>query len=235
MHKIYIGFDERQVVAYTVCAQSIIQNSSKGNIQIIPLRLNGLPIVRVGLTPFTYARFMVPFLQDYQGWALFLDSDIVVRTDIDELFLKADNDKKMIIPEASQKFERAAVMLMNCSRLRELTAEFVSESNQLHTLSFMKPEDIGWVDKSWNHCVGYDVPNADAKLVHFTQGIPAHPELRECEFAGEWLRYHQLSNSTAPWGELMGKSVHARWVGTVPVPRLVFDKYVQDTQNVQKG
>ena len=37
-------------------------------------------------TQFTFTRFLVPALNQYDGWALFMDSDMMIRTDIRELF-----------------------------------------------------------------------------------------------------------------------------------------------------
>ena len=71
--KIYIGYDSRQLVSYTVLQHSIIKRS-KSNISISPLVLDNLPIKRHGLTPFTFSRYLLPWLNKYEGWAIFLDA-----------------------------------------------------------------------------------------------------------------------------------------------------------------
>lgn len=45
---------------------------------------------------------------------------------------------------------------------------------------------IGALDPSWNHLVGEDPPRSDAKLVHFTLGIPGFQTYKEVEYADEW-------------------------------------------------
>jgi len=73
--KIFIGYDERQAVSYTTLQHSILETAS-GPVSVTPLILSTLPITRRGLTPFTFSRFLVPWLCNYQGHALFLDADM---------------------------------------------------------------------------------------------------------------------------------------------------------------
>lgn len=68
---------------------------------------------------------------------------------------------------------------------------------------------VGELPAAWNHIVGYDEPRTDAKLVHFTQGIPAFPEIRGCEYTEQWMEEQKKANTTEPWAQLMGPSVHA--------------------------
>ena len=75
MLRVFIGYDDRQPVAYNVLQFSIATRSSRP-VTITPLIINQLPIKRTGLTPFTFSRFLVPWLCDYQGTALFLDIDM---------------------------------------------------------------------------------------------------------------------------------------------------------------
>ena len=37
-------------------------------------------------TDFSFTRFLVPALNMYQGWALYMDCDMYLRTDINDLF-----------------------------------------------------------------------------------------------------------------------------------------------------
>ena len=37
-------------------------------------------------TEFTFTRFLVPALMQYEGWALFMDCDMYPRTDVNEIF-----------------------------------------------------------------------------------------------------------------------------------------------------
>lgn len=214
--RVFVGVDERQPIAYSVAQHSIWKHASKP-VQIMPLKLETLPITRRGLTTFTYSRYLVPWLCSYQGHALFVDADILVRGDLAELPWAAD-EAVSVVPHTfvkkrgeivSTMFERNAVMLFNCAKCEVLTPEFIEKQSPNKLDSWAS--SIGSLPKEWNHLVGYDEPNPAAKLVHFTMGIPCFPETREDEFAAEWTAAHKNLNATVPWSEIMGTSVHARW------------------------
>lgn len=212
MLRVFIGFDHRQPISYTVLQNSIFRYSSQP-VSITPLVLNQLPIKRQGLTPFTYSRFLVPWLCEYEGWALFLDIDMLVQDDIVKLFEKCDERYALQIVKHENElaFERASVMLFNCNKCRTLTPTYINdpETKGLHSINWLRPQDVGALPEDWNHLVGYNKANPAAKLIHYTQGIPVHPEMGECEFKQEWLKEHAIANSTLPWMNLMGESVHA--------------------------
>ena len=209
MNKVFIGFDPRQVLAYTVLQTSIITRADKP-VTISPLIFQQLPLKRLGLTPFTWSRFLVPWLCDFHGWALFLDIDTYARDDIGGLFDLADEKHAVMVSKNKLAFEWASVMLFNCGHPdnRKLTPEFVETANKLHAISWT--ENIGELPGEWNHLVGYDEPNPNAKLVHFTQGVPCWPETFESEFAEEWHNEAKAAFSAQPWAALMGRSVHAK-------------------------
>ena len=208
MNRVFIGYDPRQPVAFQVCAQSVWDAASKP-VEIIRLDLRTLPLRRVGLTEFTYSRFLVPFLCGFEGHALFLDSDILVRGDIAGLFDAAERFPQcdVMMVKSQLKFEWPSVMMFNCAECGILTPDYVS-SAKLFDYAWVK--NPGWIAPEWNHLVGYDEPNPNAMIVHFTKGIPVWEETRSCEFAGEWRETHMRTNSTVSHGELMGRSVHVQ-------------------------
>jgi hypothetical protein len=76
MHRIFIGVDSRQTVAGNVLQSSLIENSSQP-LSITQLRIKTLPLKRVGTTEFAYTRYLVPWLCEFKGRALFLDADMI--------------------------------------------------------------------------------------------------------------------------------------------------------------
>ena len=85
MIKVFIGYDPRQAVSYNVCQHSILIRTTRP-VAIIPLVIETLPIKRVGLTPFTWTRFLVPYLSKYEGISIFLDADIIPTRNCDSIF-----------------------------------------------------------------------------------------------------------------------------------------------------
>lgn len=237
--RIFIGFDARQAVSYTVCAASILARATRP-VAITPLAWQTLPLPRdkvaTGLTPFTWTRFLVPWLCDFRGEALFMDADFMARGDVAELFEPAGQaDQAVWVADLPEKyaFERAAVMLFNCEHPdnRRLLPDVIGKNLPVHTrpgktYEARAPHTIDWTNHvgtfgpEWNHLVGYAAPNPDAKLVHFTQGVPIFPETWDSEHGDEWRGY--LNAAAAPavirnvdlperaWEGLMGSSVHAK-------------------------
>lgn len=210
MLKIFIGYDKRQPVSYNILQQSILSQSSKP-VSITPLVIEQLPIKRVGLTPFTYSRFLVPYLCNYQGWGLFLDADILLQDDISNLFDLAEDKYTIMVSKNKVRFEWASVMLFNCAKCQVLTPDFIDdEKNEgLHQIKWAKEEEIGDLPREWNHLVGYDTPRPDPKLIHYTQGVPCFAKTRTSEHAKAWYEYLEILNYVTTWEELMGNSVHA--------------------------
>jgi hypothetical protein len=203
---VFIGYDPRQPVGINVLSHSILRHSSKP-VSITALKLSQLPIQRRGLTEFTYSRFLVPHLCGYEGQAIFMDADIVVKGDIAELFASGDGSAVQVMQQQPQ-FEWASVMLFDNAQCKVLTPEFVEdEKNVLFDLKWA--EKVGELPLEWNHCVGYQEPKA-AKLYHFTQGLPCWYETQGLAENKEWLEERELATKSVSWKELMGQSVHAK-------------------------
>lgn len=206
--KVFIGYDHRQSIAYNVLQHSIISQSSKP-VAIIPLVLDQLNMKRTGLTPFTFTRFLVPHLCDYQGWALFLDIDMVVKDDIAKLFDLADDRYAVMVSKNQHRFEWASAMLFNCERNKILTEEYIRSAAGLHGINWVQESEVGALPPEWNFLVGYDELIGSPKLIHYTQGIPLFPETRSCDFSKDWEDALNKANSATNWHDLMGTSIHA--------------------------
>lgn len=211
MNRIFIGHDHRQPVSMSALFHSIIYHA-KRPVAITPLVLPALPIKRQGLTPFTFTRFLVPHLCEFKpGWALFMDVDMILRADINELFDFADDSKAVMVQKhPTRRFEWASLILFNTGHeaCKVLTPNFIEEFNGLHVFKWLPEHLIGNLPEEWNHCVGYSEPNPDAKLVHYTMGVPAYPQTQGSEHAQEWRELATYATSTVEWETLMGKSVH---------------------------
>lgn len=206
--KVFIGFDPRQPIAYQVLSHSILRRSSVP-VSITPLVLSTLPIRRRGLTEFTYSRYLVPWLCSYEGKALFLDADMLCLGDIAELFSLGDSNKSVHVVKNKLKFEWPSLMLFNNFHCDKLSSDYV-DNVLSKPQSFEWANDVGELPAEWNHIVGYDNQRTDAKLVHFTAGIPCWTETRDCEYSEEWNREAYQAVSSVSWQELMGESVHAK-------------------------
>ena len=226
--KVFIGYDPRQPVAYHALCHSILEKSSRP-VAFVPLVLETLPLKRQGLTPFTFSRFLVPYLCDYQGQALFLDIDMIVNDDIAKLFELFNHDYAVQVAKNKMAFEWASLILFNCEKCTMLTPEFIETANGLHAMQFVEPELIGGLPEKWNHLVGYDV-DSEASLYHYTQGIPIFEETKDSPHAADCHSVVERALHSESWQTLMGKSVHSICVNGKLLPKFLFNIYEASVQ-----
>lgn len=209
--RVMIGYDPRQPVAFNVCAHSVMRHASVP-VSITALHLKQLPITRRSLTEFTYSRFMVPWLCDYEGVSVFMDADIIMRGDIKGLFDSFDDKYDCQVMQYQAKFEWSSVVLFNNAKCKILTPEYVQDdANSLLNLSWAK--SVGTFPRKYNFCVGYEQNNdmrEQAHLMHFTKGIPVWPETQGLIEDKYWMKEAKISVSTCSYQDLMGASIHAQ-------------------------
>jgi lipopolysaccharide biosynthesis glycosyltransferase len=196
MNTIYIGYDENSPVTYHVCSNSIIRKSTTP-VALIPLVLPSLPYNEThtdGSNRFVYSRFLVPYLQNFTGWALFIDGDMVVTDDITTLFTEfldpskgvvvvkhsyTTNSKIKYLNHTNDDYPRknwSSVILWNCSYYKNkiLTPKTISESTGsfLHRFSWLDDFEIGELPIEWNWLPDEFGENPKAKIIHYTLGAP---------------------------------------------------------------
>jgi len=222
--RVFIGYDERQAVSYTALQHSILETASLP-VSVTPLILSTLPITRRGLTPFTFSRFLVPWLCNYQGHALFLDADMFLVSDICELTQYFNDDHAISVVRSIAQFEQSSVMLFNNAhpKNRTLTPDFVQNTEEnMHGLCWLDEADIGEMDGKWNQLVGYQECQGVTGNLHFTMGVPAFPETSTSEFGQIWTDCAKRAiGVTKSWGEIMGPSVHSVRINGHHFPRYV--------------
>jgi lipopolysaccharide biosynthesis glycosyltransferase len=209
MLRIFAGHDPLQPVSTTVLVHSIISRASKP-VCVTPLSLKTLPIKRRGLTEFTYSRFLVPYLCDYQGWSLFLDTDMLVLEDIAKLFELADDRHTIQLVKNKLRLD---LILFNNAKCRELRPAVIDDMSR-DPFGLWWASSVGALPEEWNHCVGCDDPRNDAKLVHFTQGVPFFLDTEGTEYVDEWRSELEASVHAESWESLMANSVHAKQAAT---------------------
>lgn len=224
--RIFVGYDERQAVSYTTLQHSILETASRP-VSVTPLILKTLPITRRGLTPFTFSRFLVPWLCHYEGHALFMDADMFLVSDICEMTQYFDDDHAVSVVRSIAQFEQSSVMLFNNAhpRNRVLTPEFIQHTeDNLHGLCWLNDAEIGEMDGKWNQLVGYQACQGVDGNLHFTMGVPAFPETSTSEFGQIWTDCARRAiGVTQSWGEIMGPSVHSVQINGHHFPKYVVD------------
>ena len=212
MIPVFIGYDPREAIAYHVCANSIIRKAT------VPVGLNPLALNLMsgykeqhndGSTHFIYSRFLVPHLMNYQGWALFIDGDMILRDDINELWNLRDETKAVMVVKHDYKTRMpvkylgaknedyprknwSSVILWNCGHQlnRQITPEFVQNATgaQLHRFTWIPDDQVGELPVEWNWLPDEFGENKNAKLLHYTLGTPCFNDFATSPMSDEWHR-----------------------------------------------
>jgi hypothetical protein len=230
---IFVGFDHREAQAFAVCRHSLERRCSQ------PIKIRGLvlsDLERMGIytrpwevrdngqlwdiiseapmsTEFAVSRFLTPLLAK-TGLALFMDCDILARTNVARVFDLAEKKyavmcvKHIHEPDYTVKMEGqqqvkyprknwSSVMLFNVDHPsnKKLTHEMVNTlpGRDLHRFCWLDDDEIGELGPEWNYLVGHTRLNgSEPNLVHFTDGIPAMRGYQNVEFAEEYRRELEL-------------------------------------------
>ena len=215
---IFVGYDPREAVAYHTCANSIIRLASKP-VAIIPLALNLFEDYTEthtdGSNQFIYSRFLVPHLMDYTVHAIFIDGDMIVRSDIAELWEWRQNQydvqvvkhnyetcmEEKYLGSKNENYPRknwSSVIIWNCESPANqcLTPEFVQRSTgaELHRFTWIRDDCIGDLPAEWNWLPDEYGPNCNADLLHYTLGAPCFHDFATTPMADEWHRERMLAD-----------------------------------------
>jgi lipopolysaccharide biosynthesis glycosyltransferase len=226
--RVYIGWDPREDIAYQVCKHSIHRLSN--DIEVLPLKLDELkskglvtrPDDPKASTQFTFTRFLVPYLNGYEGWAVFIDCDFLARNDVNKLFDLAD-DRYAVqvvkhdynvadgvakmdgqVQHAYPRKNWSSCMLFNCSHPKNkqyLYPEFMNkqEMSYLHRLQWLDNNEIGELPIEWNYLVGHynEVDHGKPSFIHYTLGMPFMPGYEDCEYSNAW--YEERADFIKSW------------------------------------
>jgi lipopolysaccharide biosynthesis glycosyltransferase len=219
MINIYVGYDSREKISSDVCKYSLIKNSTlKLNIEFLKkFELEKKNILyrqndKLSSTEFTFSRFLVPYLNDYKGWALFCDCDFLWLEDIKNLFdlvddkyavmcvqhdykpssiTKMDGRRQLLYPKKNW----SSMVLWNCSHPenKNVTVEMVNTQTGkfLHRFGWLDDSLIGSIDYSWNWLVGWYKKDKTKKpkALHYTEGGPWFDDYKNCEYSEVWKEY----------------------------------------------
>lgn len=224
--KIYIGFDAEEMIACNVARESIMRQTRGTDIH----RVSRLSLGEAYLRPTSrastgslwddisdapmstdhaIARFFVPWLCDYRGWALFVDGDVLCRADLSELLdsycderyalycvqhppllaegAKKDGSTQLAYPRKNW----SSVMWLNCAHpanrmLAPLGVLNLWPGRDLHAFAWLSTDQIGELPAKYNYLVNVSAPMTDPAIAHFTLGTPLIPGHEHDPFADEW-------------------------------------------------
>jgi lipopolysaccharide biosynthesis glycosyltransferase len=214
---IYVGYDESQDMAYNVCAFSIKENT---NFDVNIHKINDKTICGynrehdpLSSTPFTYARFYVPFINDYKGFSIFCDGDFLFLDDIGKLINLFDSKYAVQVvkhdynPSNATKMNNkiqtmyprknwSSLILWNNEhpKNKQLNLDLLNKSTGsfLHRFTWLDDSDIGEISYDWNWLVGWynETEKNKPKALHFTEGGPWLEDIKT-EYDFLWNSYKE--------------------------------------------
>lgn len=218
--RIYIGWDSREPLTFSVLAHSILTRASRP-VALIPLTRASLghhytrPRGSTEATEFSLTRFMVPFLSGYRGTSIFMDCDMICRVDINDVLLHVvANPQDSVfccqhdyVPRERTKFlgqqqttyprkNWSSFMVFNNAKCTTLTPDYVNQATGLELHRMHWAGSIGAIPFGWNWLVDEYDPNPDAKILHFTNGAPCFPGFEACGHAADW--WQEYSSMLVP-------------------------------------
>ena len=213
--KIFIGYDPKEAVAFHVLCHSLLERSSKP-ISIVPINLRNLKKLysrkhdQRQSNEFSFSRFLVPYLCNYEGFGVYMDCDMLALGDISNVLddiddshavsvVKHDYESKVKVKYLGNKqysYPRknwSSFIVWNCAHQANnaVNLDFIgnAEAATLHRFLWLKDEEIGELSVNWNWLVGeYENPTEDIKVLHWTLGGPYFDEYSNTEFSDKWRK-----------------------------------------------
>lgn len=218
--RVFIGWDTKEMMGHVIASTSMqytatrrvnirrlsmLEQQMSGNYTRKTEIRNGQLFDVISDAPMStehaLTRFLVPYLCDYKGWALFTDGDILVRDDITQLFALADPafalmcvkhpsylqqstapKKDGMVQQPYPRKNWSSVMLFNCAHLanRSLNPRMINSAKgrDLHRFFWLADHEIGALPARWNWLVGVNEEielGSNTAIAHFTLGTPNLP------------------------------------------------------------
>ena len=222
--KIFVGFDERETIAWHVLVNSIMEHSKKP-VAFVPLRLSNLVDIdfqaddKRASNAFSYSRFLVPFLSGFEGKSIFMDCDMLVTVDINTVLDVATDESKAVhvvqhdytssveikyLGNKQENYPRknwSSFVVWNCAHPKNciLTPEYVKSASpaHLHRFQWLSDCEIGSLNREWNWLVS-EYPVREETVVpnniHWTLGGPYFLEYAETDYSSLWRQQFAKTN-----------------------------------------
>ena len=177
--RVYVGATEAQRLPCKVLEHSIRRHASM-TVKVVPLFQAPMTIPQPGdeknrpRTPFSFQRFLIPALNNYQGRAIYLDSDMLVFEDIRRIWsLPLDKVELLTTPGTDSQSATLSVLVLNCAALdwdiEKIVASLNSGSLTYEQLMFERPATRirASIGAQWNSIEHFE--KGRTALLHYTR------------------------------------------------------------------
>ncbi len=207
--KVFVGCTKRQLLPFLVLRHTIMSTTKdSSSVDVVPMYEHAGMIPKVRRkksrprTPFSFQRFLMPYLCMYSGKAVYLDSDMLVFSDVQKLVDSPMGSASVLTPPKDGRGAQFAVMVVDCGAVR-WDIKVICERLEAGALSYetlMSLSGLGVtvstsLSRRWNDLDKY---YEDTKLLHYTRMemqpwlVKGHPleriwamKLRDAVVAGD--------------------------------------------------
>jgi hypothetical protein len=136
-------------------------------------------------TPFSAFRWSIPEQCEFQGQAIYMDSDMIVMDDIAKLWAQPFQPGKVMMAKPDADHWRFCVLKMDCEKIRKFLppmAEIRAKPNNHNRLrkQFRQSDVVQEFSGNWNCVDGEDyetLSHPDIKIIHYS-GENTQPQLK---------------------------------------------------------
>ena len=233
MINVFLGYDKREKVASDVCAHSIykhtrrpttvteVKSSNMSTYKREWYMKEGIKYDKVDNRPFStdfaFARFWVPYMMQYKGFAIFMDGDFLIHEDLHNVFSEIDHAHAVsVVKHAPEdhpstpdmikmdgqvqtvypKKNWSSFMVFNCEHAmcKKLTPTMMNNvsGSHLHQFQWIQDDDyIGELKPKWN------------QLMEATDAPFQHPVAKEggwhYTLGGPWFEGYEECQGAGDW------------------------------------
>jgi hypothetical protein len=218
-----VGATDAQMLAFKVLEWSLRKHSSRP-LRVVPLHRCGLEVPRpedpanLPRTPFSFHRFLLPELAGFRGRAIYLDSDMLVFSDIGELFeTPMDGATALAAEPTPGKWLSYSVLLIDCGcgwRIGDILGRLDRGEVSYEELMF-ELKGLGRVETRlpyhWNSLDTY--APGETRLIHYTTMQRQPWLMRNNRHADVWIAalLEALEEGVVEVAEVED-AVEGRWV-----------------------
>ena len=125
-------------------------------------------------TPFSGFRWAIPELCNFEGRAIYMDTDVIVRCDINELWSHPMDDKTIVIAKGGNSTARLCTSVWDCNKakqylptLKEIRADPISHKKLMQLIK-EKPQLVQPYKDSYNNIDGEGLVIEEIKVLHYS-------------------------------------------------------------------
>jgi len=224
---IYLGYDSRHENITDVqiksikdsCKKSVREESCRFDPEIKLLDVSKIPEYTREYanqsTEFTYSRFLIPYLENYEGFSIFIDNDFVWKNPFWEMFYFLHPDNAVACVQYEYELEKMSTTKMggekNVMYPKKLWSSFMVFNNAHEDCKKLTPEVVNtasgqylhqfeWTDKidripdKYVFTEGMSDENKRYHAVHYTRGGPWIKDM-DCSDISQLDLYNKYKNS----------------------------------------